>query len=1336
MTLHLEYGPAGSNLIGTSSASASAGPATFSNIAVTTSGLGYVLVATAPRLPSATSNPFNIVASSPAITFSPAQVGVGIDSTATITLPGTVGASPVYVTVTNNNWAAARPIASIVPILPGQSSATFLVYGEAAGQSVISLTASGWTSVSAPISVVPLPASQLVFTTNPTNVSFGSPLTSALRVIALDSTGHEVATGSYPIQLSLGSNPGGALLNGVTAGTWNNTSSGGFPGLTVTQPGIGYTLVASSPGLQSAVSSAFNVLGGPLSVSLTGSSVRVGSNLTGTVALPQPSGSTGVFVSVQNASPATLQVNPASVFIPAGQRSASFTLTGVAAGSAQLTLSSPAYTNVSTAVSVTPLPASQLVFATNPSNVSLGSPLTSSLRVLALDSTGQEVTTGSYPIQISLGNNSNGAVLNGATTGVWTGTSSGWFPGLTLSQPGIGYTLIASSPGLQSAVSSAFNVVGGPVNVSLPSSSVQVGSKLTGTITLPQPAGAAGAILSIQNDSSSTLQVNPASVAIPAGQSSATFTLSGVAVGSAQLTISAPAYTNATAAVSVTPLPATQLLFATSPSTVSLGSPLTSSLRVIALDSTGHAVATGSYPIQLSLGSNPGGALLNGTTSGTWTGFSSGWFPGLTVTQPGSGYTLIASSPGLQSAVSSSFSVLGGPLNMSLPSPSVQVGSSVTGTITLPQPSGAAGTTISIQNGSSATLQVSPASVFIPAGQSSATFTLTGGAAGSSQVTISAPAYTNATATVSVTPLPASQLVFTTNPSNVSFGTPLTSSLRVLALDSTGQEVTTGSYPIQLSLGNNPSGAVLNGATSGVWSGTSSGWFPGLTLSQPGIGYTLIASSPGLQPAVSSSFNVVGGALNVSLPSSPVQVDGTQTGTVTLPEPAGAVGVNVSIENGSPATLQVNPASVLIPAGASSATFTITGLVPGTSQLTFSSPAYTSTTATATTGGVIIPGSYFGMEVLNFENLAPAFSYGTVRTWDAYPAMDWADQNPSAGKYNFVPLQAYIAQNQALGRDIIYTFGRTPPWASTNPKQAGAYSAGECAPPTNMQNWTNFVQAVVTAAAGKIKYWELWDEANDPLFFCGNISTMITMAQSAASIIRSIDPTALILAPSVDGGAPVNGTPSLTWLGEFLAGGGSSAVDIAAFHGYLGSSPENIVSEAASYKQLLATNGMTNTPIWDTESSWGAAVTNPTLAFKEGFVAKDYLLHWSSGVPGLVWYAYDGSSTWGGMYVAGTGQNAAAQAYSETYQWMVGAVMTSPCAKGAGSIWTCGLARTGYSAEAVWIPGSTATFPVPAQFVQYRDLSGVVHPITGTTVPVGDEPILLETGNPPATLPN
>ena len=370
-----------------------------------------------------------------------------------------------------------------------------------------------------------------------------------------------------------------------------------------------------------------------------------------------------------------------------------------------------------------------------------------------------------------------------------------------------------------------------------------------------------------------------------------------------------------------------------------------------------------------------------------------------------------------------------------------------------------------------------------------------------------------------------------------------------------------------------------------------------------------------------------------------------------------------------------------------------------------------------------IPPTFFGMSV-NHPTTPATLPYGTTRSWDA-DGMSWAELNPASGTFNFAPLDAFVAKNQAHGTQIIYTFGRTPQWASSQPNAPGPYGPGQCAPPANLSAWDNYVRAIVTHVAGQIKYWEIWNEPNNPGFYCGQVSTMIVLAQHASAIIKSIDPTALVLAPAL------TSSSGPQWLGWYLLGGGGAFVDVIPFHGYSTTNPQDIVQVVANYQKVMATYGQTGKPMWNTETSWagdGNLVT-PDMPHQVAYIAKSYLLQWSLGVSRNLWYAYDGGPIWGGLWTAAAGPSAAAVAYGQVYGWMVGASLSTACAADQTGTWTCGLARPGgYVAEAIWRPNASATVAVPAQFTQYRDLAGGVHPVTPGSVVIGDQPILLESG--------
>jgi hypothetical protein len=368
---------------------------------------------------------------------------------------------------------------------------------------------------------------------------------------------------------------------------------------------------------------------------------------------------------------------------------------------------------------------------------------------------------------------------------------------------------------------------------------------------------------------------------------------------------------------------------------------------------------------------------------------------------------------------------------------------------------------------------------------------------------------------------------------------------------------------------------------------------------------------------------------------------------------------------------------------------------------------------------VAASGTFFGLTVLDFQHLNPPLTYGITRTWDAYPALDWAEANPAPQQYRFRSLDNYLSLAANRGTEVIYTFGRTPRWASTKPDAPGAYGPGQCGAP-DIAAWDAYVTAVVTHAAGRIRYWELWNEPDQGGFYCSDMPAMVTMAQHAYAIIKRIDSNAIVLSPAASGGAGAG------WLANFLTAGGRGTFDAVAFHGYEGINAEAIVAIVNVYRHALTFFNLVGSPLFDTECSWGG---NPIGddTHRAAFLSKYYVLQWSMGVEHVLWYAYDGDPQWGRLVDSAGKMLPDGVAYDQTYQWIMGANLTKPCAQDGDGTWTCDVTRQqNYKAQIVWNSSQDRSFPVPPNMTEYRDLTGQVVQIANGFVPIGNSPVLIE----------
>ncbi len=437
----------------------------------------------------------------------------------------------------------------------------------------------------------------------------------------------------------------------------------------------------------------------------------------------------------------------------------------------------------------------------------------------------------------------------------------------------------------------------------------------------------------------------------------------------------------------------------------------------------------------------------------------------------------------------------------------------------------------------------------------------------------------------------------------------------------------------------------------------------------------------------------------------------------------------------------------------------------------------------------------FGLHIHSTATPWPSIGFTGFRLWDTETR--WAQIEKSPSVYDFSTLDGLLAELYSHGTTtVIYTFGQVPPWASSNPNDAACDYAswagtGGCDLPTDInpdgsgtdQNWINFVTALAQhvndptyrQTHAHIQYWEPWNE-----FFRNNVVTtypwplislratyaqMVRMSEDLRCIVtgtgsvngnpctlRPIDSTAKILSPSDYGqdccglentfqnflycngtgkNAPIPGSHCTT------GSRGSAVSDVINSHFYTGGfQPEDLATNVRKYKALLSATDLAK-PLWSDEGSWNknSAVSDPDM--QASWVARYYLIGWSSGLAQMYWYAYD-SEDFGTLWTPRGGLNKAGVAYGQIYDWIADSTLTTPCSAN-GTVWTCGLTLTnGTAAQAIWDASqtcsdgtcTTSVQNVSSAFTNYQDITGTNSPVTNGTVTIGIKPILLTPSAP------
>lgn len=893
--------------------------AAFAGCRIDRAAPGYQLVATASGLTPGYSAAFDVVAGPGVAMVFSAQPGGGVAMTAWSSQPS------VTIVDAGGNVAAGTNAQISLAVAGGTAGATLTCLGgltQAAVQGVaafsgcaIDKAGSGYT-LSAAAPGLPTAASGVFAITagTPTHLAFlaepgggtgGLPWTTQPIVALQDAGGNTVTTGGLTVALALTANPAGGTF-ACNAGLTRLTQAGvaTFTGCTIDRAGAGYQLTATllGGGEADALSTTFNVLTGPparlvFETSPGGGTGGVAWTVQPVVTVADAGGNaTSAATTVTLAVEAGSGTAGATLVCAAGPTRASSSGRAVwtgctidrAAAAYQLRATAPGLADgLSAAFDVVAGPAAQLGFAVQPSGGTAGSPWPTQPTVRLLDA-GGNLAAGSTPVTLDLVANPGGGTLScsGGTTAAPAGGVA-TFTGCWLDRAASGYQLRAAAAGLAPAVSTSFGVV-----AAAPLRLVVAGSPTGGTggtafsaqpLVLVEDAfgnlatsGSVTVTLSIS--------VNPSDGALECNGGTSMATAGGLAafngcridlVGTAyQLGVRAAGLAGDTSAsFDIVAGPPAHLVFALQPSGGPGGGEWSVQPVVAARDAGGNpTVAT--VPVTLALGANPGSGSLACTTGLVLTTVvGTAAFGGCSVDRAATGYTLLATAPGLTTAASAAFSVTVGP--------AARLGFAV-------QPSGgAAGSAWSVQPvvavedaggnlvpGATDTVSLAPSS------SAAGALACTGGTAVQAQngaaafrgcswtmigsgnvVQAVAPGLAPATsAPFTVTVGTPARLRFSTAAAGALGGSPFAVQPVVQVTDAWDNPVTSSPVAVTLSLQENLAGGVLtcNGGPVLTTSGSLAA-FSGCAVNRVGQAYRLVAASPGLTPAVSPPFDVVPG---------------------------------------------------------------------------------------------------------------------------------------------------------------------------------------------------------------------------------------------------------------------------------------------------------------------------------------------------------------------------------------------------------------------------------------------------------------------------------------------
>ncbi len=220
---------------------------------------------------------------------------------------------------------------------------------------------------------------------------------------------------------------------------------------------------------------------------------------------------------------------------------------------------------------------------------------------------------------------------------------------------------------------------------------------------------------------------------------------------------------------------------------------------------------------------------------------------------------------------------------------------------------------------------------------------------------------------------------------------------------------------------------------------------------------------------------------------------------------------------------------------------------------------------------------------------------------------DFEDRRHEPARSAWEKYDQIVADAEANGLQLIIRISNPPEWT-----RAAGVEAGTFAPPDNLQDFADFVTAVVSRYQGRVRYYQLWNEPNiypEWGTFAINPEAYTELLKAGAAAARAADPNVVIIAGALAAtinlqpaaAPPANALSDLLFLQRMYDAGAADAFDVMAVQGYgLWSGPTDRrthprvlnIGHHQFVRDLMVANGDAATPIWMAEMNWNGAPAN------------------------------------------------------------------------------------------------------------------------------------------------
>jgi hypothetical protein len=205
----------------------------------------------------------------------------------------------------------------------------------------------------------------------------------------------------------------------------------------------------------------------------------------------------------------------------------------------------------------------------------------------------------------------------------------------------------------------------------------------------------------------------------------------------------------------------------------------------------------------------------------------------------------------------------------------------------------------------------------------------------------------------------------------------------------------------------------------------------------------------------------------------------------------------------------------------------------------------------------------------------------------------WGRIEPRPGQYDWTFTDRAVDELVKRGVNILGLFNPAVGWGTPNPADDAIPSDQGSFYPPEPQLFANFVATVVNRYKDRIRYWQIWNEPDNPVYWrpAPDPAAYANLLRTVYPAIKAVDPGAVVLAAGI-----VSPEPAGSFLQAIADNGAWNSFDVIALHPYtdpLGPEAGSIDTVGIGAIQTLAAR-LGPKPIWVTEFGWADSPSDRT----------------------------------------------------------------------------------------------------------------------------------------------